>query len=91
MAECLICQAKFDSDGAGSMFFVACDRCHEAQDETHRFGVCPACRTHAAIGRAVIEEKRKLRRAFGQGHVCDATAICQGIVDMIEARGLTDD
>ena len=51
MAECLICQAKFDSDGAGSLFFVACDRCHEAQDETHRFGVCPSCCADAALGR----------------------------------------
>ena len=50
-------------------------------------GVCDPCGVDAALGRAVRENKRKIRRAFHDtGHRCDATAICQGIVDMIEAK-----
>jgi len=42
---------------------------------------------YAVVGRSVVQSKRKIRRAFlGTGHRCDATAICQGIVDMIEAH-----
>jgi hypothetical protein len=56
------------------------------QEVMRGVGVCPSCRADAEMGKSLRENKRKIRRAFHDtGHRCDATAICQGIVDMIEA------